>query len=402
MKLSLRNPFATASRDKRELEAVKDLGYKITVFSDDDETPDEVLRQGYSFISASFQQYAGNKKNLVARALKIIRDVHRYCNEVAALNPDVISCHNIYSLLVGYCVRLRLKKNPILIYDAHEYELGRKPYVGHPLLYRSVKFLEGYLLKRTNLSIVINKGIGEAMTKAHGFEFNYIVVRSVPVSFPNDEEVTKRTRREILSKFEEQGCPPNSGNFVAMYQGYIQEYRGIENLLQATADLPWLKTVILGDANPRAKEYLSSVRRMVDNLGITKRVLFLPAVSHNELWRYTSSADVGIVGHQPVVENYVYALPNKFFENVQAMTPVICTDVPELSRLVTQFDIGLLVPPGEGGRQWALAIQEMRDNRQMYSRFKTNLIRAKRELCWEEESKTLKEAILSVVERAEK
>ena len=70
---------------------------------------------------------------------------------------------------------------------------------------------------------------------------------------------------------------------------------------------------------------------------------------------------------------------------------IIGSEFPEISKIVNKYDIGLLVNP-ENVDEIADAIEDMRTNSKMYTRFKTNLKKAKEELCWENESKVLAEA----------
>ncbi|MBS4025867.1 MAG: group 1 glycosyl transferase, partial [Clostridia bacterium] len=88
---------------------------------------------------------------------------------------------------------------------------------------------------------------------------------------------------------------------------------------------------------------------------------------------------------------YYYMLPNKFFENIQSLTPIIGSDFPEIRRIIKGYNIGLCVNP-ERIDEIANAIEEMRKNREMYSWFKRNLKYAKDELCWENERNVLEEA----------
>lgn len=393
LKLAPHSCFDESSRDKRELSLAQQMGYDVLVVSGEREMPDEAQEHGYSHV---YSGTAIRRGPIYATMFEMLRELRIIKRAVRGNEPSIISCHNLYALILGYMCMQGMSKKPKLIYDAHEFELGLARYNGNRI-YRAIgKALEGYLLRRCDLAIVINEGIHEAMLREHGFSFPCVVVRSTPFLFPEDRAATRETREAFLRMLEEQGCPREDDEFIAMYQGYIQKNRGIENLIQATALLPWLRVVILGNANPNEQAFYTHIQTMVSELGVENRVLFHPAVPSKELWRYTAAADVGIVGHQPKVQNYIYALPNKFFENVQAMVPVVCTDVPELRRLVDRYGIGLLVQPGPGGKEWAEAILKMRNDREAYERYKEGLQHAKAELCWERESQVLEEALKSL------
>ena len=90
-------------------------------------------------------------------------------------------------------------------------------------------------------------------------------------------------------------------------------------------------------------------------------MLFRPAVTMQVLGEHIGAVDAGMVLLTAVCENHFLALPNKFFENVQALTPVIASDFPEIGALVRKYDIGILVEP-EDVSQVGTAIDQLRSN----------------------------------------
>ena len=76
---------------------------------------------------------------------------------------------------------------------------------------------------------------------------------------------------------------------------------------------------------------------------------------------------------------------------MQSLTPVICSDLPEMHRLVDEYGIGLVCEP-ENVDDLAQCLERMRTDREFYNSCKQNLLRAKRELCWEREKTVLLDA----------
>ena len=54
----------------------------------------------------------------------------------------------------------------------------------------------------------------------------------------------------------------------------------------------------------------------------------------------TPNATIGMSLEEDLGLNYRYALPNKIFDYIQANIPVIVSDLPEMSKLVTKYSIG--------------------------------------------------------------
>ena len=89
-------------------------------------------------------------------------------------------------------------------------------------------------------------------------------------------------------------------------------------------------------------------------------------------------------------------LPHKLFENIQALTPIIASDFPEIKKIISGYDIGLLVNP-EDSHAISSAILEIKNNKEMYQKFKSNLIRAKEELHWDYETTKLEDKIRGMI-----
>lgn len=120
-------------------------------------------------------------------------------------------------------------------------------------------------------------------------------------------------------------------------------------------------------------------------------MLFRDAVPLEVLGEYAGAADAGMVIVRADTESNYLMLPNKFFENVQSLTPVIASDFPEIGSLVRKYDIGVLVDPDDVS-QVGEAIDRLRSDPALLSRLRENLETAKAELCWEKEKKQLEVA----------
>ena len=88
-------------------------------------------------------------------------------------------------------------------------------------------------------------------------------------------------------------------------------------------------------------------------------------------------------------------LPNKFFENIQALTPVICSDYPAIQPIVEKYGVGVTCNPND---VIALndCVERMRTDSSFYNICINNLRKAKEELCWEKEKIILKTALLKL------
>jgi glycosyltransferase involved in cell wall biosynthesis len=63
----------------------------------------------------------------------------------------------------------------------------------------------------------------------------------------------------------------------------------------------------------------------------------------DELCSLTASADVGLSLDQGVHGNYLMSLPNKLFDYIHAGIPVVASPMPEVVRVVDEWNIGRVV-----------------------------------------------------------
>jgi glycosyltransferase involved in cell wall biosynthesis len=118
-------------------------------------------------------------------------------------------------------------------------------------------------------------------------------------------------------------------------------------------------------------------------------VHFQPAVPYEEVLDYTGDADVGLVSVKPVCLSYLYCLPNKLFESIQAGIPVLVNDLPDCVALIEQFEIGArVVNDTSGGWYEALAEAESKSPAWKVQAI-DGMRKAQAALNWENESHVL-------------
>ena len=385
------NTFENASRDKRELSIIQGFGCELLVFCKKNQN-NEIIKQNDTvqiFPMTTKPLGSNNKLNILNRIISFfswsiaIRQQKSYC----------ISCHDLIALGIGWVSTVFLPRDdkPLIVYDSHEFEMGRNSDGTRGVLSNFfIAKIEKFLMHKSALSIMVNDSIADAVFSKHKLKERPTVVRNIPAFWKIDEEVCKETRLKICSQLK---ISPET--FIVMYHGSVIKGRGIENVLQAISSVKNVVFVILGDGDV---QYLKSIEKRIIQLGVKESVLMHKAVPLEDLWKYVGAADVGISLTPNTCMNHYYMLPNKLFENIQSMTPIIGSDFPEIRKIINKYDIGLLVDP-ESIEEISRAIEQMRCDKPMYFRFKENLIKAKAELCWEKESQVLIDAYRKIFKR---
>jgi len=138
------------------------------------------------------------------------------------------------------------------------------------------------------------------------------------------------------------------GNRVVLYFGSIAPVRRLEFLVRLAARLapehPDLRWVLLGPPYLGADESLRAVAR---ELGVSDRVLVLPAVPRGEVPTYIALAEVAV---SPIPSSSVFRLssPTKVVEALSMGCPVVATPIPDQEEVLGACGGGELAPFEEG------------------------------------------------------
>lgn len=367
------NDFSNANRDVRELTVAHNLGYEVVVMVKEGER-DDYSQYPYQFIKVSTRPLAP----LVNSAgINRVMSLFSWALKARRQHADVISCHDILCLSIGWLSTLAMIHRPKLVYDSHEYEYGRNAQRSF-LMRWLIRLWEGFLIRRCSFMIVVNESIADMECKLHHLKNRPVVVRNIPSLWNVDEHEVERTRDEFL---QEHRLPKET--LILKYHGMITSGRGAEMCIKVVENIPNAILLFLGMSDKAYKEQLV---KMVADRRLERKVIFHEAVPQEELWRYAGIADVGMCLIENVCSSYYYSLPNKLFEDIQAMVPVVGSDFPEIRAIVEGYNVGRCCSP-EDEHEVVEAIKEI-----LSKDYRTQLIAAKKELCWEHESSVLEKA----------
>jgi len=231
---------------------------------------------------------------------------------------------------------------------------------------------------------MVADGIADKVQEIYRLKYRPLVIRSTPSNWKLDVDKIKHRRRYLSDELN-----VDSSTFIIMYHGFITYNRGVETMIEAISKLSDVAGIILG--YPSDDTYLESLKSLSAKKNTTQRILFLPPVALEHLWEYAGAADLGYMMYSSTFASHQMCLPNKFFENIQSLTPIICPDYPEMKKIVSTYNIGICCNPNDL-EEICNAIVKIRNDSGLYQTFKMNLINAKEELCWENEKIKLVDA----------
>ncbi len=280
---------------------------------------------------------------------------------------DYLLANDLDVLLPNFLLsKWRRKK---IFYDTHEYFTGVPELREFPVKKKIWKKIEDWIFPKLPVVYTVNDSLKKTYEKEYGNQLT--VIRNVPVT----------------ASIEPKTMPQNwEGKFILLMQGAgINHGRGGMELLEAMRylDHRFLLVFIGSGTLWQSIEQQRIVWKLED------RVQMIGKVPPTQLKQYTALAQLGFSLDSFEDVNYLFNLPNKIFDYIQADVPVIATAIPEVKNIIKQFDCGICLETLEP-KIIAETVQQLFCDKEQYQRLKTNCGTAARELCWENESEKLK------------
>lgn len=341
-------------------------GLKIHRFTYDwsDRRIDRVLR--LSFGPSKLQNLF---MRIVRKAMALATGITSFeefvLGKIFQFDYDILHCHD-FPLLKVACEAVR--RRPVkLVYDAHEL------YHAQTQLPQAVRNryrkLERRFITRADLVITVNPFIADIMARDYGIVAPNVILNATTVEPKPDVD---RLRELTGLQAEDR---------IIVYQGWISQDRGIEQLVRCAAYFPQdVHLVLIGYGVFEAELRAISHRQATDD----GRVIFLGQLSNRTLADLTPFADIGIIPYHGVDLNNYYCSPNKLFEFVAAGVPFVCNDLPFLRSVVDQYGCGVTVDFASPAKA-AEVITCLLGSLDALNQLKAATLRASKTLNWEVE-----------------
>jgi glycosyltransferase involved in cell wall biosynthesis len=288
---------------------------------------------------------------------------------------DLLFSNDLDTLLPNYLVS-KLKRID-LIYDSHELFSEVPEVQSRPRVQGFWKWLERTILPRLSNLITVNRSIADTYKKWYDVDMN--VHRNLPM---RKVEVSNMSRSDF-------GLPADKKIIVLQGAG-INVDRGAEEAVQAMQYLDDYLLLIIGSG-----DVIDRLKSMVSKLSLEPRVRILGRMPYDEMMKYTACADLGLSLDKDTSLNYRYSLPNKLFDYIQAGTPVLVSDLPELAKVVAENGVGELLK-NHAPKTIAKQVESMLSDELKITSFVKNCKKAAKQLVWENERKVLDDMIKEI------
>ncbi|MBL1377758.1 glycosyltransferase [Zobellella iuensis] len=192
---------------------------------------------------------------------------------------------------------------------------------------------------------------------------------------PNSVSELPRTHTTNSSSTRKQlGIPENA--FVLGYIGAITEYEGLEQLLEALAELKKtpvtqpVHALIVGgyspvnqQAQPEKASILDELKTRAKQLGVSSQITWTGRVEHGQLPAYFAAVNATVIPRKPLpVCELVSAI--KPLEYLSYGKPIIASNVAPQAELLQQGKLGWLYQKGDAKALAAMVLQVQRANKE--------------------------------------
>lgn len=141
--------------------------------------------------------------------------------------------------------------------------------------------------------------------------------------------------------------PPIPLEPLVAYAGHLYAWKGVDVLLQALAQLPGVKGLIIGGHS--AEPDLARVQQLAAQLGISDRVTFTGLVEPSRVAEHLARASILALPNPASAISTNYTSPLKLFEYMAAGRPIVASDLPSIREVLANERDALLVPAGDPG-----------------------------------------------------
>lgn len=282
---------------------------------------------------------------------------------------DILFSNDLDTLLANYCCS-KFSRRTKLIYDSHELFTETPELIARKRVRFVWLVIERYIFPKLKFIITVNQSIADIYQSL--YDKKITVVRNVPYFY------------NLSSTLQKKDIDIPEENFVVIIQGSgLNIERGIEEAILSMNSLENVSLIIVGDG-----DVIPLAKSIVRKEGLERKVKFFAKRPYKELMGFTELADIGLAIDKPLSKNYELALPNKLFDYMHAGTPIISSQLIEISSLIQKYQIGISVT-AVTPQAIAAGITYLRDNPKELKRMKENCLKAAKIESWENEKQKL-------------
>lgn len=331
----------------------------------------DVLFIGFDWLTEDFQSIEKEKisvTKLHKGKLSILFYLKFFLSQIKSYlrtDVDIYFAGDFFSLPAS--VIAAIIKRAKVYYDSREIYSELPSLENRTILKKFFKMVEGIFIRKTDCVFTTGEMDSEYIEKLYSLKQTFLL-RNLPLMKKNIAPINYHTEFNIPANY-----------LVILYQGIIVDGRGIETYFKAVKKIETLCLIILGGG-----EHTEKFKSLSEEMKINDRIFFVGKISQAELLHYTAGAFAGLSLIDDISINNHYALPNKLFEYVMSSLPVIVSDLPQMKKIVDDYEIGAVIKESNED-ELIEVLNTWSNNQTLYKTIKENCIKASAILNWESE-----------------
>lgn len=250
---------------------------------------------------------------------------------VDELRPDLIHANDFQMLGVGARAKLRARaagRDVKLVWDAHEFLPGMKPWKQHPWWQEAQLAHEREFAPYADAVVTVSEPLADLLVAEHGLTERPAVVMNTP-------DLDDHATDEVPDLRE--SCGIEKDTPLMVYSGVPLVQRGLHIMVEALPSLPEVHAALVVSKHHWA--YVRGLAARADELGVADRVHILPHVEHHQVVRHVAAADIGVSPNHHH-QNHEISLNTKFFDYSHARLPMVVSDVKTIAETVRRTGQG--------------------------------------------------------------
>ncbi len=359
--ISVTNDLVTDQRVKKNCASLQSFGFEITLIGR--KQPNSLpINRNYKTIrlrllfNKGFLFYAEYNLRLFFKLL--------------FFKKDLLLANDLDTLLPNFLISKMFSKK--LIYDSHELFTEVPELTSRPLIRNVWLNMERFMLPKLKNVYTVNNKIASFYTEKYKIPVK--VIRNI---------APKLSNQNIDYAFAEK-IKKNKKMLILQGSG-INMDRGAE---EAVLMMQYIDNVILYIIG--SGEVFEKLKELKSKHNLENKVFIKNKMPYNELLKYTKIADLGLSLDKGTNLNYEYSLPNKVFDYIQCLTPILTSNRKVIAELVEKNNIGMVTKTHKP-KELAEIVKAILLDSELVLIWNENLIKAANIYTWENEEKKLKE-----------
>ena len=364
--ISVTNDLSTDQRVKKICDRLVDLDYQITLIGRRLKNSKPILRS-YKTIrmrllfNNGFFFYAEYNLRLFLRLLY--------------MKKDILLANDLDTLLPNFLVSKICSKK--IVYDSHELFTEVPELMGRPRVRQFWLMIEKFIFPKLKNVYTVNQSIATHYQKKYGIDVK--VVRNVSEKLKN-EDINPELSQKVKGEKK----------MIILQGSGINIDRGAE---EAVLMMDYLENTILYIIG--GGDVFEGLKKIVKEHYLEDKVTIKNKMPYQELLEYTKIADLGLSLDKGTNLNYEYSLPNKIFDYMQCLIPILATNRLEVGKIIKKNNIGFVCDTSSP-KELAKIVNSILNNQELLMEYKNNLKIAADKYTWEKESQKIKKIFSSL------